>query len=955
MSGEVDRLRTALTGHYTVERELGQGGMATVYLADDTQNHRPVAVKVLREDYASSIARVRFLREIEIAANLRHPGILPLFDSGVTEDLVYYVMPYVEGESLRDLLDRELQLPMDRVLRIAREVGDALHYAHQHGVVHRDIKPANILLTAGRAQVADFGIARALWASTGERPADPRTTPGLAVGTPQYMSPEQWSAGAVDARTDVWALGCVVYEMIAGTPPFTGATPEAVRGRAQNEPPPALEVVRPGVGHAVQRVVERALAKVPADRWHTATAFADALEEAARAPESAEYRPRRRAARLRLALGAGAALTVAAVAAAAFLLRGGAVPLDDRKLVVFPLQARGDDALRPDGVRLGSLINSALETAEPLTSADGWTWLTPAQRSDPALVTAADLTRIARAQRARYALSGWVLRAGDSATVTVTLLDVQGDTTLPQVSQAGVFGPDFVADLGLRAVSGLLSRFLARGRRVELPLLQGHPLAAVVATVSGDVAYRDGKFRAALGHYHHALALDSTLVLAALKGASAASWDHDRATARLLAALAVRHGARAPARYRDFAAGLQAHLGDRPDSAVAAFTRALARDSGWTEAWMARGEVFYHCLAGGWDPDSLAEADFERARLRDPGFTPALYHLNEIALRQGWSPRADQLYRALRRAGPDSAWLRKATLLQQCVRHGPDGVDWTSVARGAAGAASELVMVGHGLAKTQPACAERALRAALAGAPRESLNVRWGAVVALQSVLVAERRYAEVRRLLDWSADSVHVAARMLQLVDAVAGVGTDSGAVTGLRMIGPAGAPLAGLGADELYWLGLWAWRTRDAARLGALTARAAELLRPGRADGIDTLIHGALAARLAVLRGDTARAVALLEALRPRGSSASFAWEWLPPLAAERSLLARLLLATRRYADAVRVAGVLETSQPIAYTMYLADGLRVRAEAAEALGRPAVAARARERLAAFTGGGRR
>jgi len=213
MTDALGRLTAALAGRYRIESELGAGGMATVYLAQDLKHRRQVAIKVLKPELASVLGPERFLREIEIAAQLTHPHILPLYDSGEAEGLLYYVMPYVEGESLRDRITREKQLPLDDALQVARETADALSYAHSHGVIHRDIKPENILLESGHAVVADFGIARAISAAGGER----LTETGLAVGTPAYMSPEQ-AAGEknLDGRSDLYALGCVLYEMLAG-------------------------------------------------------------------------------------------------------------------------------------------------------------------------------------------------------------------------------------------------------------------------------------------------------------------------------------------------------------------------------------------------------------------------------------------------------------------------------------------------------------------------------------------------------------------------------------------------------------------------------------------------------------------------------------------------------------------------------------------------------------------
>ena len=258
-------LKNALSERYRVERELGAGGMATVYLAQDLRHGRPVALKVLRPELLAARGHERFLREIATTANLRHPHILPLFDSGEAAGCLFYVMPYVEGESLRDRLARETRLPVADAVRIADEVADALGYAHARGVIHRDIKPENILLENGHAVVADFGIAQAVNASGDEK----LTMAGMAVGTPHYMSPEQWSGETVDARSDLYALGCVLYEMLAGQPPFTGPTAIAVMTGHAVHPVPSLRQARPEVSGAVAVAVERALAKAPADRFTT--------------------------------------------------------------------------------------------------------------------------------------------------------------------------------------------------------------------------------------------------------------------------------------------------------------------------------------------------------------------------------------------------------------------------------------------------------------------------------------------------------------------------------------------------------------------------------------------------------------------------------------------------------------------------------------------------------------
>src|SRR5438034_408472 len=267
-------LNAALPPHYIIDRELGRGGMALVYLARDTRHERFVALKTLRPEIAVALGRERFLREIKLAARLQHPNILPVYDSGDAGGTLYYVMPFVEGESLRDRLDHEPQLPVDDALHIAREVAEALAYAHDHDVVHRDIKPENIMLSGGHAIVADFGIARAVSAAGGDK----LTQTGLAIGTPAYMPPEQASgSGQVDRRSDIYSLACVLYETLAGQPPFTGPTAQAIMARHSLDSVPRLKIVREAIPDALEAVIERALEKVPADRYQTAEQFSNAL------------------------------------------------------------------------------------------------------------------------------------------------------------------------------------------------------------------------------------------------------------------------------------------------------------------------------------------------------------------------------------------------------------------------------------------------------------------------------------------------------------------------------------------------------------------------------------------------------------------------------------------------------------------------------------------------------
>ena len=270
----IQQLRDAVSQSYSIDRELGRGGMATVFLAQDVKHDRVVALKVLHPDLAASLGPDRFLREIKTVARLNHPHILPLFDSGEANGLLFYVMPFIPGESLRDRLTREKQLPVEDSVRIAREVASALNYAHRQGIIHRDIKPENILLHDGSALVADFGIALAASRTGGTR----MTETGMSLGTPHYMSPEQaMGERELGPRSDVYALGCVAYEMLSGEPPFTGPTPQAIVARAITDPPRSLRSQRASVPEHVEAAILQSLEKLPADRFHTAGAFAEAL------------------------------------------------------------------------------------------------------------------------------------------------------------------------------------------------------------------------------------------------------------------------------------------------------------------------------------------------------------------------------------------------------------------------------------------------------------------------------------------------------------------------------------------------------------------------------------------------------------------------------------------------------------------------------------------------------
>lgn len=410
-------LQSALSNRYTIEAELGRGGMATVYRGRDLKLERPVAIKVIRSELAVAVARERFVREARLAAKLQHPNILPVFDSGDAAGQLYYVMPLVEGESLRDRLEREGQLPIEDALQIGREVAEALAYAHGHGVVHRDIKPDNILLSGGHAIVADFGIARAISAAGGDRV----TETGIAIGTPGYMSPEQGSGShAVDPRSDMYSLGCVLYEMLAGVPPFTGPNARVILARHSVDVVPPLRTARDTVPAGVEAAIMRALAKTPADRFPNAELFARALSGEA-GPAVAGHTRRTRPLH-RLALLLAPVVIAAAIWGTRSVWRPsrGAVPvegLDPHRIAVRyyqDLSRRQTLGHIADGLTEALIGRLAEVSALDVISKNG---VAPYRGSD------VPRDSIARALRVGSLVEGSVESVGQRLRVTVRLVD----------------------------------------------------------------------------------------------------------------------------------------------------------------------------------------------------------------------------------------------------------------------------------------------------------------------------------------------------------------------------------------------------------------------------------------------------------------------------------------------------------------------------------------------------
>jgi len=424
-----ERLRAALADHYRIQAEIGSGGTATAYLAEDLKHHRRVPVKVLRPELADALGAERFLREIDVAANLTHPHILPVFDSGEADGFLYYVMPYVPGGSLKERLAKERQLPVGVALSIAREMADALAHAHEQGVIHRDVKPGNILLAGDHALLADFGVARAV----AEVDETRLTQTGISVGTPAYMSPEQAAAeGKLDARSDVYALGCVLYEMLAGQPPFTGPTGESVVRQHLTAEPAAVTQLRPSVSSEITRTITRALAKNPADRFGSASAFGNQLVDG-ETPGGGTPGHRQWT---KAVVGGGA--VALALAAGALLVSqwpfGDPNPPEDH-LAVFPLENRTSD---PELDDLGSYAASWITAG--LTRTDGVRVL-DAQLVDQVLSSqgaGANLKRLALELGVGTFLTGEITSIGDTMALGVR---ISRTTSGEQIQWVEVRGP----------------------------------------------------------------------------------------------------------------------------------------------------------------------------------------------------------------------------------------------------------------------------------------------------------------------------------------------------------------------------------------------------------------------------------------------------------------------------------------------------------------------------------
>jgi eukaryotic-like serine/threonine-protein kinase len=546
----------ALRDRYLLERELGRGGMATVFLAQDPKHDRLVALKVLRPELAATLGPDRFRREVHLAARLQHPHILTVLDSGESAGQLWFTMPYVEGESLRARLTREQQLPLEDALRIAREVALALEYAHEHRVIHRDIKPENILLTKdGSTLVADFGIARAFGGGS-----DQLTETGMAVGTPAYMSPEQ-AAGerTLDARADIYSLGIVLYEMLAGEPPYTGATAQAILARRFSEAPRPLRILRDTIPEPIEQAVQKALAKAPADRFSTALQFADALATTAPATAGASgtapVPPPSRARRWRYVVAAGLATVLAVGLWLVAVRRGARSPpggAASASLAVLPFSVSAGGSFAYLGEGMVDLLSRSLDGAGDLRAIDAGTVLSAVHRRRLTSPDRATATELAERLGARRFVLGSVQAAGGRLRIQAELYD-SAPTAIEPLSRASAEGDTTALFELVDRVARDLLVTQAQGtgfRLAQIAAITTSSLPALKAYLEAEHNLRQVRLDSAIAGFQRATAEDSTFGLAYYRLAVAAQWGNRPAHIDAAADRALALAGRLPPRER---------------------------------------------------------------------------------------------------------------------------------------------------------------------------------------------------------------------------------------------------------------------------------------------------------------------------------------------------------------------------------------------------------------------
>jgi TolB-like protein len=653
MTDTLHRLTMALGERYAIEREVGAGGMATVYLAKDLRHNRPVAIKVVRPELSGAGGIARFLREIELVAGLQHPHILPVFDSGTIDDgaggqTPYFVMPFVEGETLRARMGRETRLPVDEAVSLATEVANALAYAHAHGVVHRDIKPENILMSGGHGVVADFGVAKAIesGAASGATGAG-LTQIGFAVGTPSYMAPEQATGrDEVDARADQYSLGCVLYEMLAGKPPFTGESAQSIVAKNMTAPRPHVGKVRSDVSTALEDVLIKAMAIDPADRYPNMGALAAALRQA-----GVSTRPRRKP----MVVIAAAAIAAAAAGAVAWLAtRPSAIAVTEEAetIAVLPFNASGP-GVEVLGEGMVDLLATNLQGVGGITTVEPRRVLKQvSKRGEGRIADLQEALALGSDLDAGSVVLGSAVSTGNSVRLAADLYSVKDGERLGRAQVDGA--PDSVLVLVDRLSLALL-RDVWRSREplpsLSIASVTTDSIAALRAYLDGERYYRQFTLDSALAAYTRAVEVDSTFALAHLRRALVYGWTggYGSPASDAAAEAGFRFASRLPPRsrrllegYRAFNEGsvrsidsMRAYVTDYPDD---------------LEGWYTYGEALFHLRALVPNPPDTIIAAFDRVIAGDSTLTPAVIHPLELTLIHRDSARFERYLRIFARS-----------------------------------------------------------------------------------------------------------------------------------------------------------------------------------------------------------------------------------------------------------------------------------------------------------------
>ena len=941
-------LSGVVANRYRIERQIGEGGMAQVFLATDITRNVMVAVKAPKPELVMQLGAERFGQEVQITTKLQHPLIVPVLDSGFAADGVpFYVMPYIEGESLEQRLMRTGALPIEEAINIASDVLDGLIYAHNLGFVHRDVKPANVMLTGGHALLADFGIARAVERTDNRR----LTESGFALGTAEYMSPEQAAGDTqLDGRSDIYSLACVLYEMLVGGPPFTAPTARGVMARHFVDPVPSIRTVRDTVPEKLETAVMTALAKTPVDRFADAAAFKAALKDPTLRDVTAAVRPPLTpASRRNRFLGVG--VTVVALAGAAMFWRArsaDAATLDPNRVMVYPfVLPEGFTGPKSAGEDVATIIGNALDAADPLKWIDGWSLLDPAARENVRTLTHESARGIARSKRCAKFLTGRLVSDRDSVRVFLTLHDTQGDSVLAQGEAAGVASDPWRQ--GLSAVSAILPRLIPGGVTDVSGEWKNRPPGAIANFLLGESEFRRVHMREALEHYRKAIGLDSTFATAALRGAQAASWNHRSVEAAGMVRIALAQPL-AP-RYRDFALGVQNYLAGHADTAIAHLRAATAADADMAVAWQQLGEVYVHLLPLRGNTDSLADAAFATARHLDTAAVSLLLHPIEIRLRRADLTGAAPLLARFRAEHPDSQHIAQLDVEEACVRTNADTAqirrDVITRAADAVLAAAQLGGVG-----AESRCGQRLFAMLLqldTGATVAADGRRGAATLGLIGSHLARGDTARARTALDATLKRWNFGESYVLLAAPLVPGWTSRAREIAARDSIAHGVNYAALPYERRLWeLGVF---LAQSGRVDVAAGVAAELHR--RADTTHARYEASLAQSMdgfvRLAKGDSTGAIDAFTAVIVDGAPAEeVQWDEAWPHAADRLALAELLMARRQYQQAMDIADVFD-SPKLVHLVYLRQSLELRVRAAKALGNSLAEQHYLSRLAAL------